>query len=64
MFSQTYILYDDAGIVKLNYISELKGYANIFSQFTIFSEKNNQKFKYFTKNNKKKFLQPKKELQW
>ena len=35
-------------------------YVNIFSQFTIFSEKNNEAFKYFTKNNKTNFFRIKK----
>ena len=39
LFSQTYILYDDAGVVKLTFVSELRQYVNIYSQFTIFSEK-------------------------
>ena len=46
------ILYDDAGVVKLTYVSELERHVNNFSQFMIFSEKNNQKFKNFTKSNK------------
>ena len=44
VFSQTYVLYDDAGAVKPTYISELERYINIFSQFIIFSEKNIQIF--------------------
>ena len=47
MFSQTYILYDDAGVVKPNFVSELQQYMNIFSKFTIFSAKNNQNSKIF-----------------
>ena len=44
VFSQTYVLYDDAGAVKPTYVSELERYINIFSQFIIFSEKNIQIF--------------------
>ena len=50
LFSQTYILYD-AGVVKHTLVSELRQYVNIFSQFTIFREKNNQNPKDFIKNN-------------
>ena len=45
LFSQTKILYDDAGIVKSTFVSELQQYVNIFSKFTIFSAKNNQNSK-------------------
>ena len=56
LFSQTYILYDDAGVVKPTFVSELQQYVNIFSQFTIFSAKNNQNSKHFIENNKKSFF--------
>ena len=56
MFSQTYILYDDAGVVKPTFVSELQQYVNIFSQFTIFSAKNNQNSKNVIENNKTKFF--------
>ena len=41
VFSQTYILYDKASIVKPTFVSELEQYVNILSQFTIFCEKSN-----------------------
>ena len=44
-------LYDDAGMVKPTFVSKLRQYVNIFSQFTIFSGKNNQNPKDFIKNN-------------
>ena len=56
LFSQTYILYGDAGVVKPTFVSELQQYVNIFSQFTIFSAKNNQNSKNFIENNKKSFF--------
>ena len=56
LFSQTHILYDDAGVVKPTFVSELQQYVNIFSQFTIFSAKNNQNSKNFIENNKKFFF--------
>ena len=36
MFSQTYILYDESGVVKPTFVSELHQEINIFSEFTIF----------------------------
>ena len=51
MFSQTYRLYDDAGVAKPNFVSKLRQYVAISSQFTIFSKKNNQNSKDFIKNN-------------
>ena len=42
MFSQTYILYDKADVVKATFVSELEQYVNIFSQFTIFCEKSDK----------------------
>ena len=62
VLSQTYVLYDKVGIVKLTCVSELERYVNIVSQFTIFSEKSNEAFKYFIRNNKKNFLQVKKKI--
>ena len=56
LFSQTYIRYDDAGVVKPTFVSELQQYVNIFSQFTIFSAKNNQNSKNFIENNKNFFF--------
>ena len=56
LFSQTYILYDDAGVVKPTFVSELQQYVNIFSKFTIFSAKNNQNSKNFIEINKKFFF--------
>ena len=52
MFSQTYILYDKAGVVKPTSVSELEQYVNIFSQFTVFCEKSNKNPKNFMKNKK------------
>ena len=51
-----YIPYDDAGVVKPTYVKKLQQYVNIFSQFTIFSAKNNQNYKNFIENNQKKFF--------
>ena len=56
VFSQTYILYDKAGVVKPTFVSKLEQYVNIFSQFTIFCEKSDKNPKNFTKNNKKYFF--------
>ena len=56
MFSQTYIPYDKAAVVKPTFVSELEQYVNIFSQFTIFCEKSNKNPKNFTKNNKNFFF--------
>ena len=56
VFSQTYILYDKAGVVKPTFVSELEQYVNIFSQFTIFCEKSNKYPKKFMKNNNKSFF--------
>ena len=53
LFPHTYILYDDAGMVKPTFVSKLQQYVNIFSQFTIFSAKNNQDSKNFIERNKK-----------
>ena len=55
MFSQTYILYDKAGVVKPTFVSELEQYVSIFSQFAIFYEKSDKNLKNFTKNKKKNF---------
>ena len=55
MFSQTYILYDKAGVVKPTFVSELEQYVSIFSQFAIFYEKSDKNLKNFTKNKKKIF---------
>ena len=57
VFLQTYILYDNSNVLKPTFVSKIEQYVNIFSQFTIFCEKNNRNFKNFTKNNKKKFFQ-------
>ena len=57
VFSQTYILYDNPNLLKQTFVSEIKQYVNIFSQFTISCEKSNKNFKNFTKNNKKIFFQ-------
>ena len=56
VFSQTYILYENAGVIKPTFLSEVDQYVNIFSQFTIFYQKNNQDIKSFTKNNKRNFF--------
>ena len=56
LLSQTYILYDDAGMVERTFVSKLQQYLNIFSQFMIFSAKNNQNSKNFIENNKKSFF--------
>ena len=56
MFSQTYILYDNARVIKPTFLSELDQCGNIFSQFTIFYKKNNQDIKSFTKNNIRNFF--------
>ena len=55
MLSQTYILYDKAGMVKPTFLSELQQYVNIFSQFTTFCEESNKNPKNFTKNQKNDF---------
>ena len=52
VFLQTYILYDNSNVLKPTFVSEIEQYISIFSQFTIFCEKNNRNFKNFTKNNK------------
>ena len=56
-FSLTYIFYDNSNVLKPTFVSEIEQYVNIFSQFAIFSEKNNRNFKNFGKNNKKFFFQ-------
>ena len=56
MFSQTYILYDKAGVVKPTFVGELEQYVSIFSQFAIFYEKSDKNLKNFTKNKKKLFF--------
>ena len=56
MFSQTYILYDKAGVVKPTFVSELEQYVSIFSQFAIFYEKSDKNLKNFTKNKTKLFF--------
>ena len=43
-------------MVKPTFVSVLQQYVNIFSQFTIFSAKNNQNYKNFIENNQKKFF--------
>ena len=53
VFSQTYILYDKADVVKPIFFSELEQYVNIFSQFTIYCEKTGKNPNNFTKNNTK-----------
>ena len=55
IFSQTYILYEISGVLKQTFVSELEKFTNIYSQFTIFCKKNDQNFKSFTIDNKKKF---------
>ena len=57
MFSQTYILYYNSNMLKPTFVSKIEQYLNIFSQFTIFCEKNNRNFKNFTKDNKIFFFQ-------
>ena len=39
IFLQTYILYDESGVVKPTFVSELNQDVNIFSEFTIFCQK-------------------------
>ena len=56
MFSQTYILYDKAGVVKPTFVGELEQYVSTFSQFAIFYEKSDKNLKNFTKNKKKLFF--------
>ena len=55
MLSQTYILYDKAGMVKPTFVIELQQYVNIFSQFTTFCEESDKNPKNFTKNQKNDF---------
>ena len=57
IFSQTYILYNISGVLKQTFLGELGKFTNIYSQFTIFCEKNNRNFKSFTIDNKKIFFQ-------
>ena len=56
-FSLTYIFYDNSNVLKPTFVGEIEQYVNIFSQFAIFSEKNNRNFKNFRKNNKIFFFQ-------
>ena len=56
-FSLTYIFYDNSNVLKPTFVGEIEQYVNIFSQFAIFSEKNNRNFKNFRKNNKNFFFQ-------
>ena len=53
IFSQTYILYDRAGVVRPTFVTELRQYVDIFSRFTIFSPKNNSRTKHFLRDNPK-----------
>ena len=55
VLSQTYILYDKAGMVKPTFVIELQQYVNIFSQFTTFCEESDKNLKNFTKNQKNDF---------
>ena len=55
VLSQTYILYDKAGMVKPTFVIELQQYVNIFSQFTTFCEESDKNPTNFTKNQKKDF---------
>ena len=57
IFSQTYILYDVSSVLKETFVTEFEKYANIFSQFMIFCQKNDRNFKNFTADNKEKNLQ-------
>ena len=57
IFLQTYILYDESGVVKPTFVSELHQEVNIFSEFTIFYE--NAK-NFINNNNKKEMFQLKK----
>ena len=59
-FSQAYILYNDAGVGKPTYISELIFFLN--SRY--FQKKITKNSNIFTENNKKNFLQPKKKNNW
>ena len=54
IFSQTYISYDESGVAKPNFVSELHREVNIFSEFTIFCQENNKNAKNVIKTNKKK----------
>ena len=39
IFLQTYIIYDESGVVKPTFVGELNQDVNIFSEFTIFCQK-------------------------
>ena len=55
-FSQTYILYDNAGVIKPTFVSELDQYVNVFSRFTIFAKKNNAEHNFFLLDNPRNFF--------
>ena len=46
IFSQTYVLYNENGMVKPTFVSGLNQEMNVFSEFTIFREKTIKKQKY------------------
>ena len=64
IFSHTYILYDESGVVKPTFVTELHQEWNIFSEFTIFYQKSDKNGKNFIKNNKKMFQLKKKLHRW
>ena len=55
IFSQTYVLYNENGMVKPTFVSELNQEMNVFSEFTIFREKTIKKQKYLQETTKKIF---------
>ena len=55
IFSQTYVLYNENGMVKPTFVSELNQEMNVFSEFTIFREKKIKKQKYSQETTKKFF---------
>ena len=56
IFLQTYILYNNSGMLKPLFISKLEQYTNIFSQFTIFCEKKILKILKILQTTTKKFF--------
>ena len=55
IFSQTYVLYNENGMVKPTFVSELNQEMNVFSEFTIFREKTIKKQKYSQETTKNFF---------
>ena len=55
IFSQTCVLYNENGMVKPTFVSELNQEMNVFSEFTIFREKTIKKQKYSQETTKNFF---------